>query len=109
MLLGFLCFCVAISPDVRDYIVEELLREDGIWDVTGPDIVTRVVVVLSACCEEQLTSSQMQRIDDYAILLPNELVVDKLRLLKAACRSLAELVPKHALVNNIAHGFVESE
>lgn len=51
----------------------------------------------------------MQRIDDYAILLPNELVVDKLRLLKAACRLLAELPPKHALVNNIAHGFVESE
>lgn len=109
---GFVCYSVAISSDVRDYILEEFLSEDGIWDITVDNYVSCVVTVLSACCEESLTSGQMGRVIDYAFLLPNEL--DKLRLLKPACRSLSMLPIKHAiriarLLNNIVSSFVALE
>lgn len=109
---GFVCYSVAISSDVRDYILEEFLSDDGIWDITVDNYVSCVVTVLSACCEESLTSGQMGRVIDYAFLLPNEL--DKLRLLKPACRSLSILPIKHAiriarLLNNIVSSFVALE
>lgn len=109
---GFLCYAVAISPDVRDYILGELLSADGIWDITPDNDVSCIVTVLSACCEQPLTSGQMESVIDYAFLIPNEL--NKLRLLKPACRSLSDLPIKHAtriarLLNNIVSSFVALE
>ena len=107
---GFLSYSVAISADVRDYILDEFLNEDGIWTINvDNDVVPCVVTVLSACCERPLTSGQMRRVVDYAFLLPNDL--DKLRLLKPACRSLLDLPIKHAtriarLLNSIVCSFV---
>lgn len=109
----FLSYSVAISPDVRDYILDEFLNEDGIWTLNvDSDVVPCVVTVLSACCERSLTSGQMRRVVDYAFLLPNDL--DKLRLLKPACRSLLDLPIKHAtritrLLNSIVSSFVASQ
>ena len=112
-LTSFLCYCVAISPNVRDYVLDELLSEDGIWDVTIGNLVACVVTLLAACCEQSLTSGQMKRIVDYAFLLPDEFLLEKLRLLKPACRSLENLPMKHALridqlLNSIVSTSVES-
>lgn len=106
----FLGYCVTMSDNVRNYVLDGLLTFDFTETVSGA-FLRHVLDVLAACCRGSMRPEQVTQIIKLALELPGDLLVEKLVMLRNASKNLSKLPPKNALrmsniVNVIVSGFV---
>lgn len=106
----FLGYCVTMSDNVRNYVLDGLLTLDPTETVSGA-FLRHMLDVLAACCRGSMRHEQLTQVMKMALELPGDLLVEKLVMLRNASKSLSNLPPNIALhmsniVNVLVSGFV---
>lgn len=110
-LISFMCFAVMKSSEVRDCIVDELFYEGKIYTSLRLLSMEDTLSLVLSCSLDIVTDSEMRRILDFVLCLPQQYLVARLLVLKKLARSLRFVKRKHAIrlfyvMNSIAIQFL---
>lgn len=111
-MIRFLCFSIMRSTSIRDYVIQVLLYEAGIFTRYENLDVQDVLMILTACSLTILSGGEMRRILDYLLSQPPEFDLEALVTVMRVSQSLDFVGRKHSVrlvnfMNRIAMRFLQ--